>query len=64
MYRPSEADIVLAVQKRGSEDVLAVYEAKSSSPIYLWRAMGRGGLDKCEVPLFSKLQNAVEKASK
>jgi hypothetical protein len=64
VYRPSEADIVLAVQKRGSEDVLAVYDAKSSSPIYLWRAMGRGGLDKGEVPLFSKLQNAVEKASK
>jgi hypothetical protein len=64
VYRPSEADMILAVQKRGSEDVLAVYDAKSSSPIYLWRAMGRGGLDKGEVPLFAKLQKAVEQASK
>lgn len=63
VYRPSEADMILAVQKRGSEDVLAVYDAKSSSPIYLWRAMGRGGLDQSEVPLFAKLQKAVEKAS-
>lgn len=51
VYSPSEADMILAVQKRGSEDVLAVYDAKSSSPMYLWRAMGRGGLDQSEVPL-------------
>lgn len=64
VYRPSEADMILAVQKRGSEDILAVYDAKSPSSIYLWRAMGRGGLDQSEVPLFAKLQKAVEKASK
>lgn len=64
VYRPEDADMVLAVQKRGSEDVLAVYDAKSSSPIYLWRAMGHGGLDQGEVPLFARLQRAVEKASR
>lgn len=64
VYRPSDADMILAVQKRGSEDVLAVYDAKLSSSTYLWRAMGRGGLDESEVPLFAKLQKAVDKASR
>jgi hypothetical protein len=63
VYRPQDADMILAVQSRGSEDVLAVYDARSSMPTYLWRAMGRGGLDKGEVPLVAKLQAAVEKAS-
>lgn len=64
VYRPSEADMILAVQKRGSEDILAVYDAKSPSSNYLWRAMGRGGVDESEVPLFAKLQKAVEKATR
>jgi hypothetical protein len=64
VYRPQDADMILAVQSRGSEDVLAVYDARSSSPTYLWRAMGRGGLDKGEVPLVAKLQAAVDKASR
>lgn len=63
VYRPQDADMILAVQSRGSEDVLAVYDARSTNPTYLWRAMGRGGLDKTEVPLVTKLQAAVEKAS-
>ncbi len=63
VYRPQDADMILAVQSRGSEDVLAVYDARSTNPTYLWRAMGRGGLDKSEVPLMAKLQAAVEKAS-
>lgn len=64
VYRPEDADMILAVQKRGSEDVLAVYDARGPRDTYLWRVMGRGGLDKNEVPLFAKLQSAVEKASK
>jgi hypothetical protein len=64
VYRPQDADMIIAVQSRGSEDVLAVYDAHSMSPTYLWRAMGRGGLDKGEVPLVAKLQAAVEKASR
>ncbi len=64
VYRPQAADMIIAVQKRGSEDVLAVYDAHSPSDMYLWRVMGRGGLDKDELPLFAKLQNAVEQASK
>jgi hypothetical protein len=64
VYRPQDADMIIAVQKRGSEDVLAVYDARGLGDTYLWRVMGRGGLDKNEVPLFAKLQAAVEQASK
>jgi hypothetical protein len=52
VYRPEEADIILAVQSRPTEDVLAVYQAHEAgigsgpSQTYLWRAMARGGLQK------------------
>jgi hypothetical protein len=62
VYEPGTADMILAVERRGSEDVLAVYDAKSGPDSqYLWRVMGRGGLDKNEMPLFRKFQEAVEK---
>jgi hypothetical protein len=65
VYEPRQADMILAVQKRGSEDVLAVYDARSGGdPVYLWRAMGNGGLDKNEMPLFAELRQAVEQAGK
>jgi hypothetical protein len=63
VYSPGKADMILAVQKRGSEDVLAVYDARSGNdPMYLWRVMGNGGLDKNEMPLFAELRQAVEQA--
>jgi len=67
VYRPQEADVMLLVQSRGSEDVLAVYDAHggdaSSRPsqTYLWRVMGRGGLQKSEMPLFSQFEKAWDK---
>jgi hypothetical protein len=65
VYRPENADIVLMVQSRPSEDLLAVYDAKLwPEQSYLWRVMGRGGLQEGETPLVSKLQTAVEQASK
>ena len=65
VYRPDEADIVLMVQSRPSEDVLAVYDAQLwPEQTYLWRAMGRNGLQEGETPLVSKLQKAFEKASR
>ncbi|HUK87678.1 MAG TPA: hypothetical protein VLT85_08450 [Terriglobales bacterium] len=63
VYRPQDAEIILAVQKRGSEDVLAVYQAGlgfSSNP--LWRGMRQGGLDSKEMGLMVDFQRAVEKA--
>jgi len=67
---PQEADIILAVQSRPSEDVLAVYDAHSGdwgsrpSQVYLWRVMARGGLQKGEVPLFSQFEKAWDKIAK
>jgi hypothetical protein len=62
VYRLQDADIILEVQSRPSEDVLAVYDAHSGpSSIYLWRVMGRGGLQKSELPLFSQFEKAWDK---
>jgi hypothetical protein len=64
VYRPQEADMIIAVESRPSEDVLAVYDARLKGSTYLWRAMGRDGLQQGETPLMTQLQQAVEKAGK
>jgi len=70
VYRPQDADIVLMVQSRPSEDVLAVYdahrgdEASRPSQMYLWRVTGRGGLQKGEIPLFAQFELAWDKIAK
>ena len=70
VYRPQDADIILLVQSRPSEDVLALYdahrgdEASRPSSMYLWRVMSRGGLQKGEVPLMSQFENAWSKIAK
>ena len=64
VYRPDQADMIIAVQSRPSEDVLAVYDARLKGSTYLWRAMGRDGLQQGETPLMTQLQQAVEQAGK
>ena len=64
VYRAQDADIILAVQSRPSEDIVAVYDAHSSSETYLWRVMGRGGLEKGETPLVTQFERAFEKIAK
>ena len=62
VQEPKFADITLVVQRRGSEDVLAVYDTSfNGGSMYLWRVMGRGGLDKNEMPLFKQFRQSVEK---
>ncbi|MGO9684098.1 MAG: hypothetical protein ACLPTZ_16215 [Beijerinckiaceae bacterium] len=67
VYRPQDADVMVLVQSRPSEDVLAVYDAHggdaSSRPsqTYLWRVMGHGGLQKGEMPLVSQFEKAFDK---
>ena len=67
VYRPQDADIILTVESRPSEDVLALYDAHKGdedsrpSQVYLWRAMGRGGLQNSEVPLLSQFEKAWDK---
>lgn len=60
VYRPADADIILLVQSRPSEDVLAVYDAHLPGGQYLWRAMGRDGLQAGETPLATQFQKGFE----
>jgi hypothetical protein len=64
VYKPEDADIVLLVQSRPSEDVLAVYDARLSTGQYLWRVMGRDGLQTGETPLLTKFEKGFESIQK
>ena len=59
VYRPSEADIIILVMSRPSEDVLAVYDSWPSGN-FLWRAMGRDGLQSGETPLVTQFEKGFE----
>ncbi len=61
VYRPGQADIVLLVESRPSEDILAVYDARQlPSGMYLWRVTGRDGLQSGETPLFTQFEKGFE----
>jgi hypothetical protein len=64
VYKPHEADVVLMVMSRPSEDVLAVYDAHGwpANSTYLWRMMGRNGLQQGEAPLLTDLEQAFDQA--
>jgi hypothetical protein len=63
VYRPSEADIIILVMSRPSEDVLAVYDSWPSGN-YLWRVMGRDGLQSGETPLVTQFEKGFESVQK
>src|ERR1700736_3157267 len=47
VYQPSQADIIILVTSRPSEDVMAVYDGhRGPNGNYLWRVMGRVGLQR------------------
>src|SRR5450432_513038 len=61
VQEPRDAEMILVVQRRGSEDELAVFDpTRGQYSTYLWRVMGRGGLDKNEMPLFRQFRQAFE----
>jgi hypothetical protein len=64
VYEPYQADIVLMVMSRPSEDVLAVYDAHGwpANGQYLWRMTGRNGLQENEAPLVNNLERAFDQA--
>ena len=63
VYRPSEADIIILVTSRPSEDLMAVYDAGQSGS-FLWRVMGRGGLQSGETPLVTQFEQGFESVQK
>jgi hypothetical protein len=65
VYRRSEADIIILVASRPSEDVLAVYDAHQwPSGNFLWRVMGRDGLQSGETPLVTQFEKGFESVQK
>ena len=64
VYEPNQADIILMVMSRPSEDVLAVYDAHGwPQSQFLWRMTGRGGLQPSEAPLITDLEKSFEQAT-
>ena len=65
VYQPSDADIIILVTSRPSEDLLAVYDARQA-PIgnFLWRVMGRDGLQSGETPLVTQFEKGFESVQK
>jgi hypothetical protein len=62
VYRPSDADIIILVTSRPSEDLLAVYDAHMHGN-FLWRVMGRDGLQSGETPLVTQFEKGFESVS-
>ena len=60
VYEPSQADIIILVTSWPSEDVLAVYDAHGPRGNYLWRVMGRNGLQAGETPLVTQFEKAFD----
>lgn len=65
VYRPSEADIIILVTSRPSEGLMAVYDGRRE-PIgnFLWRVMGRNGLEYGETPLVTQFEKGFESVQK
>ena len=65
VYQPSDADIIILVTSRPSEDVMAVYAGHQGlNGNYLWRVMGRDGLASGETPLVTQFEKAFGSVQK
>lgn len=64
VYEPSQADIIILVTSRPSEDVLGVYDAHGLRGNYLWRVMGRDGLESGETPLVTQFEKGFDSVQK
>jgi hypothetical protein len=65
VYQPSQADIIILVTSRPSEDLLAVYDGHQGlNGNFLWRVMGQGGLQSGETPLVTQFEKGFENVQK
>ena len=65
VYQPSDADIIILVTSRPSEDVMAVYDGhQGTGGNYLWRVMGRDGLASGETPLVTQFEKGFDSVQK
>jgi hypothetical protein len=63
VYQPSQADIIILVTSRPSEDLIAVYDAPPNGS-FLWRVMGHDGLQSGETPLVTEFEQGFESVQK
>ena len=65
VYQPTQADIIILVTSRPSEDVMAVYDGhQGPNGNFLWRVMGRDGLQSGETPLVTQFEKGFESVQK
>lgn len=65
VYQSSDADIVILATSRPSEDMIAVYDAhQGADGNFLWRVMGRDGLQSGETPLVTQFEKGFEGVQK
>jgi hypothetical protein len=64
VYQPSQADIIILLTSRPSEDVMAVYDAHVPGGNYLWRVMGQSGLQAGETPLVTQFEKGFDSVQK
>ena len=65
VYQPSQADIIILVTSRPSEEVMAVYDGhRGPNGNYLWRVMGRDGLESGETPLVTQFEKGFDSVQK
>jgi len=65
VYQPTQADIIILVTSRPSEDVMAVYDGhRGPNGNYLWRVMGRDGLESGETPLVTQFEKGFDSVQK
>ena len=65
VYKPTDADIIILVTSRPSEDLVAVYDAHLwPRGDFLWRVMGRDGLQSGETPLVTQFEKGFESVQK
>jgi len=65
VYQPSEADIIILVTSRPSEDAMAVYDGhQGPNGNFLWRVMSRDGLQPGETPLVTQFEKGFESVQK
>lgn len=62
LYDTYMADLIIVVMRRGSEDVMWVYDARVRTSAPLWWVGQKGGLDSNELPLMQRLEFLVEQA--
>ncbi len=63
VYEPSQADVMILVTSRPTEDVMAVYDMPPSGS-FLWRVMGHSGLQSGETPLVTQFEQGFESVQK